>query len=80
MIIKCGLCKQEGLAYKTWCTCEFCMWGNKTRLMYHIKCVADTNQCIAVKPGNVECDWFDYSLDEMHKWTNDFGWYEKVNW
>ena len=61
--IRCGLCKQMGKLYFIKCSCEFCM-DDPTVLAYH------ENHCVAVKPMNFECIWWDN--DSMFVWTLDW--------
>ena len=64
--MKCTLCNREGELRTIKCQCEHCLWGNESLLTFH------GGHCIAVKPNNRECIWFDFHLDELYKWTHDW--------
>lgn len=67
LLIECGLCKSRGSLYYEKCLCEFCL-DDPTILLYHDN--IDIPHCIAVKPMNWECIWFDD--DNMYRWNIDF--------
>ena len=62
-LIKCGLCGKTGHLYFKKCDCEHCL-TDPTILAYH------ETHCVAVKPMNMECIWWDN--DYLFKWVIDF--------
>jgi len=65
LLIICGLCGEWGTLYYKKCTCEYCM-DDPTILLYH----TGRDHCIAVKPMNFECLWYDN--DNMFIWNIDW--------